>query len=78
MEDHEFPPITINENQSQFFRDELVFFYFHFTRVEKYNDFSYFSNRYDIVLHQLKKHMSIDKHNTLPYLVLFYKLYSLK
>ena len=70
----DFPSLDSKQHLDSFFQDELVFFYFHFTCNLKYTDFTYFSNRFDNVFSLLKKQMNVDKDNTLPFLISFYKL----
>lgn len=74
MDIDKFPMIENNSDYSSFFRDELVFFYFHSVRFQKYTDFNSFSNRYETLLSVIKEQMHIDMDNTLPYLTLVYKL----
>ena len=74
MDIDKFPMIENNSDYSSFFRDELVFFYFHSVRFQKYTDFNSFSNRYETLLSVIKEQMHIDMENTLPYLTLVYKL----
>jgi hypothetical protein len=74
MNNSNFPSLDSKQHVFSFFKEELVFFYFHFTSNHKYTDFTYFSNRFDNVLSILKKQIHIDKQNTLPFLISFYKL----
>lgn len=74
MNNDNFPMIENNTDYSSFFRDEIVFFYFHSVRFQKYTDFNSFSNRYETLLSVIKQQIHIDKDNTLPYLTLVYKL----
>ena len=75
MDDNqEFPLLNTCIDYQAFFQDELVFFYFHLTRIQNYSEFTYFSNRYDNVLRSIKQQIGIDRDATLPYLSQFYTL----
>ena len=70
----EFPLLDTCIDYHTFFQDEIVFFYFHLTRIQNYSEFTYFSNRYDNVLRIIKQQMEIDRDSILPYLSQLYKL----
>jgi len=72
MED--FPPLDTTRDITEFFREELVFFYFHNSRLQDYGDLVHFSNRFDTVLSTIKTQMTLNRKTTLPYLSLFYRL----
>lgn len=74
MESYDLPTIEVTKDYSSFFRDELVFFYFHSVRFQNYADINSFFNRYETLLSILKKQMRINRDITLPYLKLVYKL----
>ena len=74
MDNDNFPIMENKYDYSSFFRDELVFFYFHSVRFQKYNDFNSFSNRYETLLSVIKKQLHNDRDATLPYLASVYKL----
>ena len=74
MDNDNFPIMENKYDYSSFFRDELVFFYFHSVRFQKYNDFNSFSNRYETLLSVIKKQLHNDMDATLPYLTSVYKL----
>ena len=74
MDSDSFPMIENLSDYSSFFRDEIVFFYFHSIRFQKYIDFNIFSNRYETLLSNIKEQMQVDMNNTLPYLTSVYKL----
>ena len=70
----DFPHLETNRDFTEFFREELVFFYFHNSRLQKYGDIISFSNRFDNVLSTIKTQMMVNRNATLPYLSLFYRL----
>ena len=74
MESDNLPSIEVTKDYSSFFRDELVFFYFHSVRFQNYADINSFSNRYDTLLSVLKTQIHMNRDVTLPYLNLVYKL----
>ena len=74
MDNDNFPTIEHISDYSSFFRDEIVFFYFHSVRFQKYTDFNSFSKRYETLLSVIKKCIQNDIDNTLPYLTTIYKL----
>ena len=58
MED--FPPLDTTRDITEFFREELVFFYFHNSRLQDYGDLVHFSNRFDTVLSTIKTQMTLN------------------